>query len=109
MLFTHEHEQMRETTQRIIESHINPFVDEWERDEMLPAHQVMKRFGEAGLLGIGKPAEYGGLEPDFSYEMLFAETLGGIRGTGVSTAIGVQATMCTPALTKYGSDALKRE
>lgn len=109
MLFTHEHDQLKETTQRIIEKHVNPYVDAWEKEGIYPAHQVMKAFGEAGLLGIGKSPEFGGLGLDFSYEMLFAETLGDIRANGVSTSIGVQSTMCTPALDKHGSDALRRE
>ena len=37
---------------QIIERDVNPFVDEWEEKEIFPAHQVFKKFGEAGLLGI---------------------------------------------------------
>jgi len=109
MKLTHEHQQLAETTRQIIEEHVNPFVDEWEREGIYPAHQVMKKFGEAGLLGIGKPEEYGGLNLDFSYEMVFSEALGDIRANGVSTSIGVQTTMCTPALAKYGSSELRRD
>ena len=97
------------TTERLIEEHINPFVDEWEQAELYPAHQVMKHLAEAGLLGIAKPVEYGGMDLDFSYEIVFAETLGGIRANGVSTSIGVQTTMCTPALTRFGSEELKQQ
>ena len=109
MLFTHEHDELRRTTERLIEEHINPFVDEWEQAELYPAHQVMKHLAEAGLLGIAKPVEYGGMDLDFSYEIVFAETLGGIRANGVSTSIGVQTTMCTPALTRFGSEELKQQ
>ncbi|MBO6826959.1 MAG: acyl-CoA dehydrogenase family protein [Sneathiella sp.] len=109
MKLTHEHKQLVQTTTQIIAEHINPYVDEWEKDGIYPAHQVMKKFGEAGLLGIGKPEEYGGLDLDFSYEMVFSEALGDIRANGVSTSIGVQTSMCTPALAKYGSDELRRD
>jgi citronellyl-CoA dehydrogenase len=109
MIFSQEHLELKRTINRIIEEHINPHVDEWEKDDIFPAHQVMKLLAEAGLLGIGKPVEYGGLDLDFSYEMVFAESLGSIRANGVSTSIGVQTTMCTPALTSYGSEELKQE
>ncbi len=109
MQLTHEHQELERTTIKIIEEHINPYIDEWEKAEIYPAHDVMKIFAEAGLLGIGKPGEYGGLDLDFSYEMVFAEALGNIRGNGVSTSIGVQTTMCTPALTIHGSEELKQE
>ena len=108
MLFTQQHQELARTTERIVAEHINPYVDEWEKAEIYPAHDVMKIFAEAGLLGIGKPAEFGGLDLDFSYEMVFAEALGNIRANGVSTSIGVQTTMCTPALAQHGNDELKR-
>jgi len=109
MEFTHEHAELRRTTLSVIEAHVAPYIDEWEAEQMFPAHKVMKAFGDMGLLGISKPERYGGLDLDFSYEMVFAETMGDIKSSGIGTAIGVQSTMCTPALAKYGSDELKAE
>ncbi|MGH8810501.1 MAG: acyl-CoA dehydrogenase family protein [Advenella sp.] len=109
MQFTHEHNELQRTTRRIIAEHLDPYLDDWEADQMFPAHQVMKALGSAGLLGIGKPEEYGGMGLDFSYEMVFAETLGEVRSSGLTSAIGVQSTMCTPALARHGTDSLKRE
>jgi citronellyl-CoA dehydrogenase len=109
MIETHEHRQLRETARRVIEAHVNPFVDEWEAAGMFPAREVFRRFGEAGLLGITKPVAYGGLGLDYTYEFAFAEELGHIKCGGVSMAIGVQTDMATPALAKHGSDALRRE
>ncbi|MBO0332636.1 acyl-CoA dehydrogenase family protein [Sneathiella sp. CAU 1612] len=109
MQFSEEHIALKNTVTRIIDEHINPNVDAWEKEGMFPAHEVMKRMADAGLLGIGKPVQYGGLDLDFSYEMVFAEALGSIRANGVSTSIGVQTTMCTPALTQFGSEELKQE
>lgn len=109
MQFTTEHDQLRRTTRTLIETEINPYVDEWERDELLPAHHVMKLFGKAGLLGISRSSEYGGADLDYSYEVVFAEELGRAKATAVSTAVGVQSNMCIPALARHGSDALRRE
>jgi len=109
MQFTHEHQELQRTTRRIIAEHLDPYLDQWEAEQIFPGHQVMKAFGSAGLLGIGKPAEHGGMELDFSYEIVFAETLGEVRSSGLTSAIGVQSNMCTPALARHGSDALKRE
>ncbi|KAJ7408557.1 putative acyl-CoA dehydrogenase 6 [Willisornis vidua] len=46
---------------------------------------------------------------DFSYNIAVAEELGNIRCGGVPLAIGVQAGMATPALTRFGSDELKKQ
>ena len=109
MQLTHEHEEVRKTLKRYIDEHINPHVDEWEEAEIFPAHQVFKGLGDLGLLGLTKPAEYGGAGLDYSYSMVMAETLGHVRCGGVPMAIGVQTDMCTPALARFGSDELKRE
>lgn len=109
MIWNEDHEALRRTTRAVVDTHVNPFVDQWEEEGIFPARQVMKAFGNAGLLGIGKPEAYGGMALDLSYDIAFAEELGGIRTMGICSAIGVQTNMCTPALAKYGSDRLKSD
>ena len=109
MQLTHEHEQLRSTVQRWIRDEVNPHVDEWERAETFPAHQVFRQMGELGLLGLTKPEENGGSALDYSYGAVLAETLGDIHCGGVPMAIGVQTDMCTPALARHGSAELRAE
>ena len=109
MQFTQEHEEIRRNLRRFIDSEINPHVDEWEAAEQFPAHEVFKKLGNLGMLGLTKPEAYGGAALDYSYSMVFAETLGQIRCGGVPMAIGVQTDMATPALARFGSDELRKE
>ncbi len=109
MKFTQEHEEIRRTMKRFIDAEINPHVDEWEAAEQFPAHEVFKKLGNLGMLGLTKPEAYGGAGLDYSYSMVFAETLGQIRCGGVPMAIGVQTDMATPALARFGSDDLRKE
>ncbi|MCF2524549.1 acyl-CoA dehydrogenase family protein [Bradyrhizobium sp. G127] len=109
MQFTQEHDAIRRTMQQFIKNEINPYVDQWERDEIYPAHQVFKKMGDLGLLGLCKPVEYGGAGLDYSYGMVMAEELGAINAGGVGMSIGVQTDMATPALARFGSDEMKRE
>jgi len=109
MKFTHEHEEIRRTMKRFIDAEINPHVDDWEAAEIFPAHEVFKKLGDLGMLGLTKPEAYGGAALDYSYAMVFAETLGQIRCGGVPMAIGVQTDMATPALARFGSDELRKE
>src|SRR5258708_38365216 len=76
MQFTQEHAEIRRTLRAIIDKDINPYVDQWEEDGIFPAHEVFKKLGSAGLLGINKPAEFGGMGLDYSYAMVMAEELG---------------------------------
>ena len=109
MQFTHEHREIQKTLRRFIDEEINPHVDEWEAAEIFPAHEVFKKMGNLGLLGLCKPEEYGGQGLDYSYSLAMAEALGHIHCGGVPMAIGVQTDMCTPALARYGSEELKRQ
>ena len=108
MNLTHEHLEIQKTLKRFIDAEINPHVDEWEAAEIFPAHEVFKKLGNLGLLGLTKPEQYGGAGLDYSYAMAMAEGLGHIDCGGVPMAIGVQTDMCTPALARFGSDELRR-
>jgi citronellyl-CoA dehydrogenase len=109
MRYTHEHLEIQKLLRRFIDEEINPHVDAWEAAESFPAHEVFGKLGALGLLGLNKPEEYGGAGLDYSYAMALAEALGHVRCGGVPMAIGVQTDMCTPALARFGSDALRRE
>ena len=108
MNLTHEHQQLFDTTKEFVENEINPNLEAWEREGSWPAHEVLKKMGDLGLLGICKPEEVGGLGLDYSYQMQFAEALGYCKSGGIPMAIGVQTDMATPALARFGSDYLKQ-
>lgn len=107
--YTSQHDQLRETVRKIIDRDINPFVDKWEEEEDFPSKELFKKFGQAGLLGITRDPDFGGLGLDYSYSMAFFEELAGINCGGVPTAITVHTDMALPALVNFGSEKLKRE
>lgn len=109
MKFTEEHDQLRDSLRKFIDREINPNVEAWENEKIFPAHDLFKKLGDQGFLGISKPEENGGLALDYSYSVLAAETLGWCDCGAIPMAIGVQTDMCTPALAKFGSPELKKE
>lgn len=109
MQLTPEHEALRATARRFINEQVNPFVDQWEADEIFPAHQVFKGMGALGLLGLDKPLQDGGSGLDYSYAAVFAEALADINCGGIPMATGVQTDMATPALARHGSAGLRAE
>src|SRR5205085_11504929 len=76
MRFTDEHDQLRRTVREFVEKEINPHIDEWEKAGAFPAHQLFKKAGNLGLLGINKPEAYGGMGLDYSYQMVATEEMG---------------------------------
>ncbi|MBK6580891.1 MAG: acyl-CoA dehydrogenase family protein [Sandaracinaceae bacterium] len=109
MIFTSEHEELRRTVRTFVEKELNPHVRTWEDAGRFPIHEVFKKMGELGLLGVTKPTEYGGQGLDYSYGMVMAEEMGRVACGGVPLAVGVQTDMATPALARFGSDELRQE
>jgi citronellyl-CoA dehydrogenase len=109
MHLTHEHEQLRRTVERFCREEIDPHVDEWEAAGQFPAHEVFRKLGALGLLGLTKPEAVGGAALDYSYAVVLAEALGNCRCGSVPMSIGVQTDMATPALARFGSAELQRE
>jgi len=109
MLLTHEHAELRRTVERFCREELNPHVDAWEDAGAFPAHEVLRKLGQLGLLGLTKPAAVGGAALDYSYAVVLAEALGACTCGGVPLAIGVQTDMATPALARIGNPELQRE
>ena len=109
MKFTQEHEEIRRTVRSFVEKEINPNVEQWEEHPPFPAHELFKKMGDLGLLGIHKPEKYGGMGLDYSYNLVAAEETGRAQCGGVPLAIGVQTDMATPALARFGSEELCNE
>ena len=107
--FTEEHELFRRSVRSFVEKEINPHVDEWEEAGIWPAHDVLKKMGQLGFLGLSYDEAYGGGNADIWFTVVLAEELGRCDCAGVPMGITVHTDMCTPALAKYGSHELKAQ
>ena len=52
MQLTAEHDQLRRTVARFVDEDINPHVAAWEKAEQFPSHDLFKKMGDLGLLGV---------------------------------------------------------
>lgn len=68
-------------------------MDDWEDAGGFPGHELFKKLGDAGLLGITREPEYGGLGLDYSHSIAFFEEVGKIPAGGIQTAITVHTDM----------------
>ncbi|MET9297664.1 acyl-CoA dehydrogenase family protein [Streptomyces sp. NPDC003077] len=70
-----QHEDFRKLCREFLAREAVPYHDQWEKDGIV-SREVWRKAGEAGLLGIGVPEEYGGGgEPDFRFPAVFSEEL----------------------------------
>ncbi|MDX1994452.1 MAG: acyl-CoA dehydrogenase family protein [bacterium] len=106
--FTAEHEMFRKSVRAFVEKEIRPYVDEWEEAEIAPLHDLFRKMGSVGFLGLNYPEEYGGANADIWYTVVLCEELARAGAAGIPMAILVQTDMATPALARHGSEALKQ-
>lgn len=107
--FTEEHEMFRKTVRSFVEKELAPHVDEWEEAGIAPLHDIFKKMGNLGFLGLSYPEEYGGANADIWFTVILCEEIARANCGGVPMAIMVQTDMCTPALAKHGSHELKQK
>ena len=67
-----------------IDKEINPHMDEWE-ETTVPLHDLFKKMGDLGFLGIRYDPKYGGQGLDYWFETVLLEEIGHIKGMGVSS------------------------
>lgn len=108
MYFNKEHDLVRKAVRDFVKKEINPHVDEWEEAGMTPLHDLFKKMGDLGFLGIRYDEKYGGEGLDYWYETIVLEECARIDCGGVPMAISVQSNMATPAIDEFGSEHLKQ-
>jgi citronellyl-CoA dehydrogenase len=107
--FSEEHETFRQLVRKFVETEINPHIEAWEKAGIFPAHDLFKKMGSLGLLGLTYPEEYGGGGVDYWYQTILMEEIGRADASGPPLGIAVQTDMATPALAENGSEELKQQ
>ncbi len=107
LYFTKEHEQVRKAVRDFVTKEINPYVDEFEEQGIAPLHDLFKKMGDLGFLGIRYDEKWGGEGLDYWYETVVLEECAKINCGGIPMAIAVQSNMATPAINDFGTDYLK--
>lgn len=91
--YTEDHESFRTQVRRFVERECAPHIEAWESAGELP-RELHRKAAEAGLIGIGFPEAYGGIEvPDPFYTVIAVEELartssGGLIASLLSHGIG---------------------
>jgi alkylation response protein AidB-like acyl-CoA dehydrogenase len=106
LIFTDEHEDLRQSMQAWVQKELTPHRNEWE--ETLWPSEVMRRAGELGFLGLCFPEEYGGQGGDYFYSLVRAECLSYSGNGGLNMGFAVQTDMVLPPIHLLGTEELKR-
>jgi acyl-CoA dehydrogenase len=101
---TPEHELLREQIARFVAREVEPFGEQWERAGFTP-REVLRKLGDAGLLGIMYASAHGGAEADALTNLVFAEALSQSTFAGFVITVLVHTDMASPHLFHAGSPA----
>ena len=106
MILTQEHEELRRSLRRFVQSEIDPHADAWEEAEIFPAHELFRKAGAAGLLCPSMPEEFGGGGGSFAHEAVLIDVFGkkGVTGFGASLHNAIVA----PYILHYGTREQKQ-
>ncbi len=106
--FTEEHDLFRQTFRDFLDKEVKPNVDQWEKDGFLP-REIYKKFGEMGFFGMTLPEEYGGLDGDVWYNVIFDEELARMNSGGFSASIGAHPLLALTHINGEGTSEQKEK
>ncbi|HYM02010.1 MAG TPA: acyl-CoA dehydrogenase family protein [Stellaceae bacterium] len=104
--YSEQHEAFRDTIRRFVAKEIEPFAAAWDEAETFP-RELYEKAAAVGLLALGFPEAYGGVETDSFYGIIAAQELAKAGAGGVSASLQSH-TIGAPPIAIAGSDALKR-
>ena len=107
MYFTEEHEAFRKSFKDFLQKEVVPHIEKWEKTGEIERF-IWKKFGEMGYFGLWYPEEYGGLDLDIFYTVIFLEELQKINSGGFAAAMWAHVYLAMTHLNKEGNDSIKK-
>ena len=108
MYFTEEHEVFRESFKEFLQKEVVPHIEKWEKTGDIERF-IWTKFGEMGYFGLSYPEEYGGLDLDMFYMVIFLEELQKINSGGFAAAIWAHVYLAMTHLNKEGDERIKKK
>tara|TARA_R110000787_G_scaffold89678_6_gene189686 strand:- start:3362 stop:4528 length:1167 start_codon:yes stop_codon:yes gene_type:complete len=108
MYFTEEHELFRESLKDFLQKEVVPHIDKWEKDGVVERF-IWKKMGDMGFFGINYPEEFGGLNLDLFYTVIFLEELQKVNSGGFAANMWAHAYLAMTHLEKEGSQEIKEK
>jgi acyl-CoA dehydrogenase len=103
--YSPEHESFRDTVRAFVAKEIAPYVSDWDEAEAFP-RELYRKAAHLGLLGLGYPEAYGGVEGDMLMRLIASEELAR-AGSGGLLASLFSHNIALPPIVAQGEAALQ--
>ena len=108
MYFTEEHEAFRQSFKDFLQKEVVPHIEKWEKEGSIERF-IWKKFGEMGYFGLNTPEEFGGMNLDLFYTVIFLEELQKVNSGGFAAAMWAHEYLAMTHLNKEGDDYIKNK
>lgn len=100
-------ELFRDNVRRFVEQELLPQHEQWEREETIP-RSAWQQLGEAGMLCVDMPEEYGGSGAPFSMSAVVVEELARVNMNGLCSCVSVHSDIVAPYILHLGTEDQKQ-
>ncbi|NKF22445.1 acyl-CoA dehydrogenase family protein [Solimonas marina] len=97
----------RDTIRRFLTDEVEPHYERWEKDGIVPRELYLK-MGEAGLLCVDVPEEYGGAGAPLEFSFAIAEESARLGYMSLCSNVMMHSDIVAPYILHLGSEAQKR-
>lgn len=106
--FSEEHKLFRESLRDFLQKEVVPHIEKWEKTGEIERF-IWKKMGDMGYFGLAYPEEYGGLDLDIFYTLIFLEELQRINSGGFAAAMWAHAYLAMTHLKAEGDSFIKEK
>ncbi|MEC7785125.1 MAG: acyl-CoA dehydrogenase family protein [Bacteroidota bacterium] len=106
--FSEEHKLFRESLRDFLQKEVVPYIEKWEKTGEIERF-IWTKMGEMGYFGLASPEEYGGLDLDIFYTVIFLEELQRINSGGFAAAMWAHAYLAMTHLKAEGDSFIKEK
>ncbi len=96
---------IRQSASDFAETHVRPFVMEWDEAQFFPA-DMLRKMGELGFLGVLVPEEYGGAGLEYQAYITIIEEISKVCGS-VGLSVAAHNSLCTNHILMFGNEEQK--
>ena len=106
--FTEEHKNFRKSFRDFLQKEVVPHIEKWEKTGDIDRF-IWKKFGDMGYFGLVYPEQYGGMNLDLFYTVIFLEELQKINSGGFAAAMWAHAYLAMTHLNKEANHEQKEK
>jgi acyl-CoA dehydrogenase len=103
-----ELELFRDNVRRFLKETVEPHYEKWEKEGIFPK-ELYLQLGEAGLLCVDMPEEYGGIGAPFDFSMVVLEETARMGFLALASNLSVHSDIAAPYILHLGTEAQRQK